>query len=247
MVYNVNNLACYTVTSSDSAVAAGASNFVVKLRSEIASNLDTSYLCRNHQCGNGSFCAALSSGVLVCMAGLCGQPVSITNAAVNANSYSISAIATYSCNNGYYSIGSSDITCNSSLEWTDASLVCCKDGFTYDQGTQMMYQVFSQNKNYDEALLHCSGLGSGLLKVNNTERMNVLSIYLSTGQFYTDASDLVTEGSWIFSDGSDVDMTLFGPNEPDGGTTENCAIFGAGSKLYDVKCNTNRYFICEVR
>ncbi|XP_021362458.1 uncharacterized protein LOC110456205 [Mizuhopecten yessoensis] len=248
MVYNVNNLACYKVTNIGVNSITEGSDFVVKLRSDIASNLDTSYLCRNHQCKNGLSCVALSSGVLVCMAGLCGQPASITNAAVNANTYSISAIATYSCNNGYYSIGSSGITCNSSLEWSEANLVCCKDGFTYDQGTKMMYQVFSQNKIYDEALLHCSGLGSGLVKVDNTERMNVLSTYLSTGEFYIDATDLVTEGTWIFSDGSHVDMTLFGPGEPKGGRASNCAMFRSGPKnLDDVWCNTTGYFICEVR
>ncbi|XP_060075709.1 uncharacterized protein LOC132555378 [Ylistrum balloti] len=247
MVFHIKSLECYTELTIDSVEATGSLDFVVKLRHQIASELDASYLCNNHQCESGHTCIGLSSGVHVCMAMPCGQPLSIANADVNVISYSISSTASYYCHIGYNAVGTMEVTCQPSLKWTDTSFICIKNGFSYDQGTQMIYQIFTSEKTYSDAKSHCANLGSELVKINTTERVNVLSSYLNLGQFYTDASDLVQEGTWIFSDGSNVDMTLFSPAEPDGGTNENCAIFGYTAKLHDVICSTTRLFICEIR
>ncbi|XP_069101105.1 uncharacterized protein [Argopecten irradians] len=248
MVYHLKNLECFQMVNVSNTPSTER-DFVVKLRTDIAADLDSSFLCYNHQCENGFYCVRLKSGLPVCIVGQCGEPVSsVSNAVVTAQSYFIASTATYSCVFGYYPYGETQVTCKSSFQWSDPSLVCVKDEFSYHPGTQMMYRVFpSTNMIYSNALSHCESLGAGLVKVNTTARKTALSGYLASGQYYTDASDLDIEGTWVFSDGSSVDMALFKSGEPDGGTGENCAIFGVGSQLYDVNCESARLFICEIR
>lgn len=247
MAYHVGSLTCYFGQQYGVSTMSGKLEFIVKQRHEIPPPDPSAFPCGAMQCSVGYSCITLRSGLSVCVEEVCGKPPNVQNAVLNPSNFTVLTTATYTCDNGYYAVGDKTITCKPDLNWTSPTLVCCQNGFTYDSSTQMMYQVITQSKKYSVALDYCVDLGAGLVKINSTQRMETLSSYLESGQYFTDATDLATEGQWLHYDGSAVDMSFFPSNEPNGGTGENCAIFGSGSIFYDVNCDSTRLFICEVR
>ena len=103
---------------------------------------------------------------------------------------------------------------------------------------------------FNEAKARCEAKGGRLAEPRNREQFNELTPFVTAtvDRFFLGASDLQTEGVWLFnSDSSPVDLFsgFFNANQPNGvGADENClALRDAG--LNDLNCNNPRASICE--
>ena len=67
-------------------------------------------------------------------------------------------------------------------------------------------------------------------------------------RFWTGASDVVTEGTWQWTDGSPVSWTYWGWSNPDGGASENCALWHNSLQGWvDAPCYYSRYSVCSMK
>ena len=79
----------------------------------------------------------------------------------------------------------------------------------------------------------CEAEGGMLPEPRNREEHDFLNSF-TTVQFYLGATDKAKEGHWAWnSDGSSVQWALWGTDEPNGGSDQNCLLMlkkGAGFK-----------------
>ena len=67
-------------------------------------------------------------------------------------------------------------------------------------------------------------------------------------RFWIGASDEMTEGTWLWRDGSPVSWTYWAPPNPDGGYNENCAIWHNSMQAWDsAACHNSRYSVYSVK
>ena len=67
-------------------------------------------------------------------------------------------------------------------------------------------------------------------------------------RFWIGGSDLISEGTWLWNDGSPLDWTYWAAPNPDGGTNENCAIWHNSYQAWNsAACWNNRYSVCSVK
>ena len=67
-------------------------------------------------------------------------------------------------------------------------------------------------------------------------------------RFWTGASDVVTEGTWQWADGSPVSWTYWDWSSPDGGASENCALWHNSLEAWvDSPCYYSRYSVCSMK
>ena len=65
------------------------------------------------------------------------------------------------------------------------------------------------------------------------------------GRGWIGFNDITTDGTWVWSDGTPSDYTIWSPNEPNGGTNENCGELFNGV-WNDLPCgNPHLYFLCN--
>ena len=69
----------------------------------------------------------------------------------------------------------------------------------------------------------------------------------STGDVWSGVNDRATDGTFVCSTSTQVPSTFFHPGEPNGGSYENCAKFGADFDFFlvDVPCGMNYIALCE--
>lgn len=70
---------------------------------------------------------------------------------------------------------------------------------------------------------------------------------LSTENTWIGGSDAVTEGTWVWTDGTPFSFTDWYVSDPDGGTSQNCVGFWTSlqNTWIDVGCTSSLYYICE--
>ena len=95
----------------------------------------------------------------------------------------------------------------------------------------------------------CASMGGHLTKMESQEEMEFLRSKWGGYNFWLGARDVVTEGSWVWHDGSPLTWTYWGGSNPDGQTTENCVLWiGGGSQFWsDVRCSQGRRSVCSLK
>ncbi|XP_062586220.1 CD209 antigen-like protein C isoform X2 [Saccostrea cucullata] len=96
----------------------------------------------------------------------------------------------------------------------------------------------------------CRSFHSKLAEPKTILEMNFLSGQAMTKGhgFWIGISDMILENHWVYAS-SLLPFTIqfWGHNEPNGGTTENCAfISSSDGKLIDHKQSSEHLFICEI-
>lgn len=127
-----------------------------------------------------------------------------------------------------------------------------KDATLYDG---KLYQFIDAKVSWDEAEKKCVELGGILVSIKTKETHEFL-LKLSKGKcFWAGASDKLTEGVWLWRDGTKVSYSDWAPNEPDDwkGKEDSMVINWPGSRFKDGKWADTKSdyqkpvdgFICE--
>jgi Ca2+-binding RTX toxin-like protein len=119
------------------------------------------------------------------------------------------------------------------------------------------YKIYSNiTSTWENAQKYCENLGGTLAIINDSEENTALFNYMKSKGYnsaYFGLSDVVTEGSWQWVDGSSVTYTNWASGEPNGRRSENYGMFykdfnngkwNDGDFIYDVNQHTAN-FICE--
>ncbi|XP_078693199.1 alpha-N-acetylgalactosamine-specific lectin-like isoform X3 [Branchiostoma floridae x Branchiostoma belcheri] len=115
------------------------------------------------------------------------------------------------------------------------------------------YRFSIDQKPYNESQAICHEEGGHLATVKNNETHNFLANHVRAAtqeSTWIGLTDVATEGLWVWDDGTLLfGEGIWGTNEPNGGTRENCAHIYP-SKDYrwnDRACPNSQYYICEIR
>ncbi|XP_078693202.1 perlucin-like protein [Branchiostoma floridae x Branchiostoma belcheri] len=125
----------------------------------------------------------------------------------------------------------------------------------YQKFNRACYRFSTDQKPYSEARDTCHREGGILATAKDEETHNFLANHVratTQGNTWIGLTDLATDGLWVWDDGTSLlgeGIWGTGPDEPNGGTWENCAHIYP-SKDYrwnDSTCPSSYYYICEIR
>ncbi|HJN72433.1 MAG TPA: lectin-like protein [Myxococcota bacterium] len=107
---------------------------------------------------------------------------------------------------------------------------------------------------WDEARAHCESLATDLAKIesttwNLTAAAGGAARYpagVDRGEWWIGLSDVATEGTWLWTDGSAATFTAWG-EEPEPDSTNNCAVINepVEGSWDDRPCDSSRFFVCR--
>ncbi|XP_062596888.1 C-type lectin domain family 17, member A-like isoform X2 [Saccostrea cucullata] len=145
-----------------------------------------------------------------------------------------------------------DITMIQVLILWSAPLLTCADCPTGWKNFQDKCYFLSHTlETWTGASIICQSYHSKLAEPNTHSEIGYLSSEVSSvsaGEFWVGITDIIAENQWIYDSSlTPIEITNWGPNEPDGQQGENCVIMSAWfhGKYADVECHTKRKFICE--
>ncbi|XP_060068680.1 uncharacterized protein LOC132548803 [Ylistrum balloti] len=179
---------------------------------------------------------------------LCPLPPTVLNAETPTTAESsVGASHSYTCLTGHLLNGNPQVTCQQNGQWSSPEFTCIPcdtNDFVYDSSLQFCYklQITTRYKHTD-AISYCAGFGGRLAKVDTPEKLALLSPSIATRAF-VDGSDSSIENTWIYSDGSSVNMNLFSAGMPTTDTGLNCLVIQSGYIL-EQECDVNRYVVCD--
>jgi len=110
------------------------------------------------------------------------------------------------------------------------------------------YYVVTNCQDWHEAESQAVGLGGHLVSISDSDENDfVASIIPWGGGWWTGLSDQITEGDWVWSDGSATTYLSWNqPYEPNGGINENCVEMGNTGVWNDLPCDRCIGAILEV-
>ncbi|XP_049900120.1 CD209 antigen-like [Epinephelus moara] len=107
------------------------------------------------------------------------------------------------------------------------------------------YHISSDQKTWQESRRDCQQKDADLVIINSKEEQDF------TRQFqkymWIGLTDLQTEGTWKWVDGTPVTKSYWGPKEPNGGSGENCGEmkFDSENSWNDGSCSLSHFWMCE--
>ncbi|XP_037330821.1 C-type lectin BpLec-like [Pungitius pungitius] len=117
------------------------------------------------------------------------------------------------------------------------------------------YKYFATRMNWADAELYCLSLGTNLVSIHSEEEQSFVEELIKNfdpaeGNTWLGLSDNHKEGAWMWTDGSKVEFTYWGPEQPDNEyEREHCVqtnYLGLKS-WYDWPCSHNVPFVCASR
>ncbi|MEQ2252848.1 hypothetical protein ILYODFUR_026015 [Ilyodon furcidens] len=108
------------------------------------------------------------------------------------------------------------------------------------------YYVSKTEKNWHESRRYCRSVGADLMVINSNDKQsfaNGFNKYMWIG-----LTDLETEGTWKWVDGTTLTSGYFNDGEPNGNTNENCGNikrYGDLKSWNDETCSKSLNWICE--
>ncbi len=128
----------------------------------------------------------------------------------------------------------------------DAPSCAAQTGCTLHIGAEKAYLFCEAARTFSEARAFCEGR-QGRLVIIETEEENAFLVSRMSGSAFIGLSDLETEGTFLWIDGSTPVWTPWAEGEPnDSGGVEDCGGIYADTGLWnDFDCATPRAFWCE--
>ncbi len=140
----------------------------------------------------------------------------------------------------------------------DARVCAGGDARSVDPATGHCYVFFMSPMTRNAARTACSGLGAGthLASVQSAGESSLITALIGASEAFLGGSDEVTEGAYLWEDGTAVQLTRWNTGEPNNGQgmfEEDCivALGSLGGVWDDRPCappplNTGAYaFVCE--
>merc|ERR1719419_332188 len=104
--------------------------------------------------------------------------------------------------------------------------------------------------SWEDSLLYCTERGANLSSIQSAEENTFVSNFLVPNSLWIGFNDKISEGMWLWSDGSAVSYTNWYPGEPNNHESEHCAqiyYWSAGRGFWnDQECSTMLYGLCEL-
>jgi hypothetical protein len=106
-------------------------------------------------------------------------------------------------------------------------------------------------RTWDEAEADCVTQGGHLISVHNQATQDFLAANafgIAGGDWWIGLNDLLSEGLFVWSDGTAVDFTAWNGGEPNNAGNEDCVHFPiwAGGNWNDLPCDAQGRYICEL-
>ncbi|BFZ22363.1 hypothetical protein BsWGS_25402 [Bradybaena similaris] len=101
---------------------------------------------------------------------------------------------------------------------------------------------------WSQANNDCQQLQSQLMVVNSAAAQSFLNNRITAGQFWIGLSDRQTEGTFIWVNGTKLDLANWADGQPDNKGNENCVIAKSSldeAKWYDLACEEENNYICQ--
>ena len=122
--------------------------------------------------------------------------------------------------------------------------------YDYSDNYNYISITYSDGITWSDAEDYCETIfGTNLASIHSDDDNNEIYTLISTTLSWIGLNDIDNDGTFIWTDNTDVDYTNWRINEPNGGTNENCVLFnwnGFPSDWVDIKCdNTYENFICN--
>ena len=113
-----------------------------------------------------------------------------------------------------------------------------------------IFWVSNENKNWIDSENACMDLGGHLASIHSKDENSfVKSMLDGRYEYWIGLNDRDEEGNFIWTDGSAVAFTDWGPGEPNGQRMENCGHYFTtrkAQKWNDVPCNLHKRYICKI-
>ncbi|XP_034741184.1 galactose-specific lectin nattectin-like [Etheostoma cragini] len=106
-------------------------------------------------------------------------------------------------------------------------------------------------KTWANAETTCLAAGGNLASIHSAAEHKYIRDYInqvSTANTFSwiGGTDAVTEGTWMWSDGSKFNFVDFNAGDPNGGVAENCLVINIGvTGWYDLACFVPFTFVCS--
>merc|ERR1712042_21805 len=119
------------------------------------------------------------------------------------------------------------------------------EGYEYDEESRRAFKLHNTKKNWQDAQKKCQMEGGNLVTADTPKINNILKPKKKL--MWIGASDLETEGTFVWTNGKKLSYTSWGPNEPNGREKENCVEvnWGKPGLWNDKSCRVSRAFMCE--
>ncbi|MFN0247423.1 MAG: C-type lectin domain-containing protein [Kofleriaceae bacterium] len=129
---------------------------------------------------------------------------------------------------------------------------CMAAGYTSNAATGSYYRIVTANASWNAAYADCNDDVVGATHLMTMSNAAEVTFLMSHNDHWVGWIDRPTEGAWhILTDEETVidQLTYWGNNRPDGGNSENCAVFRNnvdGKAGYDdTDCPVARDYVCE--
>ena len=86
-------------------------------------------------------------------------------------------------------------------------------------------------------------IGTELASIHSSQDNTVARGAMNNNNGWFGFNDLTSDGTWVWTDGTPSDYYNWSPNEPNGGTGENCVELLASSSWNDISCNHIFYWL----
>ena len=102
------------------------------------------------------------------------------------------------------------------------------------------YKFFGEKLTWFDAQARCEKEGSHLASVHSGDENQFLGTFQDSSGWWIGGNDLDTEGTWVWTDGTEWDYQNWSPGQPStsySNSDEHCLEFWASTFWNDVPCN----------
>ena len=129
------------------------------------------------------------------------------------------------------------------------TMTMCSTGYSYFGPSNRCYSYVASGVNWDIAKTNCQSAGAWLSTIESEAVWSfVWGLTPGNANTWIGLNDIATETTFVWEHGDTHTYRNWGPNEPGGGTGENCVVLYSdyGGKFDDAGCSYNFAYICEM-
>ncbi|XP_048244770.1 uncharacterized protein LOC124121271 [Haliotis rufescens] len=163
-----------------------------------------------------------------------------------SSSYDLGDTVQFQCKSGTDTLTR---TCLTDGTWSPGGYVCgsCPSGWSGYNGDCFVY--VNVEKNYADAESHCQALGAIVAPTKDMGELEFVSAFREKGQYiWIGGTDIDTEGTFTWSDGTPFNWTNWGNDQPNNYANQDCIESYDETNQYqwnDQDCTFELTFVCR--